>query len=54
MVTRSDTQAAGRVASEQLEEAFLALSQQQAACDEELRLLECMARDHLAAIEPPD
>ena len=54
MVLRSHTQAVERVSTEQLEEAFLALRQQQANGDEELHLLECMARDHLGAIESPD
>ena len=54
MAVRSDTQAVKRLSTEQLEEAFLALRQHQAADAEELRVLERMAREHLAAIEHPD
>ena len=54
MATRPLTQAVEVVSPEQLEEAFLALSQQESCEDEDFRALECMARDHLAGIEHPD
>ncbi len=54
MATQPVTQAGQVVSTEQLEEAFLALRQQQGFGDDHLRALEAMARDHLAAIEHPD
>jgi hypothetical protein len=54
MATRPVTQPVEVVSPEQLEEAFLALTQQEFCEHEDLRTLECMARDHLAGIEHPD
>lgn len=54
MATRPVTQPVEVVSAEQLEEAFLALTQQESREHEDLRALECMARDHLTGIEHPD
>ena len=54
MATQPLTQAGPAVSMEQLEEAFLALRQDQGCGDDHLKALEAMARDHLAAIEHPD
>jgi hypothetical protein len=48
------SQQAIQISSEQLEEAFLALSRQASPDDLACRDLEAMARDHLAGIEAPD
>ena len=54
MATRPVTQAQELVSMEQLEEAFLALNQQDSLSADDLRAAEAMARDHLAGIEAPD